>query len=410
MLMQKRYLRFIALLLTVLFIFSACTPNSTETSTAIEPSPTPSLEATEKITAAGDFMLHGPLNRAAQTGEATYDYIKFAEEMEGYANGDLNITDIEGPVDAFGDNKNIASYPMFNYPHELLDLIGYLGFGTIVTANNHAFDKGWSGLLNMKSVLTDAGFDHIGTYETQEEYDTYKIYELNGIKVGVSAWSALDNGMSAAVGEHVDYAMRQFSQDSTNDVAEMLEDADALREEGAEVVVMALHWGNEYQNEPSTTQRAIAQELIDGGVDIIIGDHPHCVQPIRTVETTRDGEPFTALCIYSLGNFFADQIGLDPPVPKTQYGMLVSITINRSPEGKISLGDMSYMPTFVARDTLRPHGGYSTYGYLFAPAGKYAKMESQPEGISAATWATAKSAWAHVTEIVGDDIEAYDGD
>jgi len=377
---------------------------------AVTTAPKPDLTAEVKVRMAGDFMLHtGPL-AAAQTGEFTYDFIPFMQDMQSYVNGDLNITDIEGAVDAYGDNQDITSYPMFNFPRELLDAIKFLGFDTIVTANNHAYDQGWEGLLATKKQLKNAKLKQVGTYASQEEYDKPYIRKINGIKVGIVAWSALDNGMSGAVGEHLPYAMRKFEQDSLEDIPRMLDDVKKLRKKGAEVVLMPVHWGGEYQDQPSDNQREIARQLLEGGVDILIGDHTHCVQPIEKIKVERNGRKQNALCIYSLGNFFADQLGLDPPAPKTQYGMLVSVTISRDEDGKIDLKSMKYMPTLCYRDSLAiAHQNGNPFGYAFVPAGKYAAMDEQPEDISYDTWQETKAAWEHVRAVAGDDIKAYAG-
>jgi len=363
------------------------------------------LTANVRVIMAGDHMLHSPLNRAAKTGDNTYDYTQFLDEISQYIDGDLNITDIEGPVDSFGDNKNISSYPNFNYPIELLDALKFQGFDFVITANNHAYDKGWTGLLAMREKLAIKELEYLGTYASQEEYDTPYIKEINGIKVGISAWSALDNGISFMVAGHEDYAMKKFNQDKLDDVPQMLEDISALRDAGAEVVLMALHWGAEYQDQPTNVQRQISQKLAEGGVDVIIGNHTHCVQPIEIYEN----EGKKTIVIYSLGNFFADQIDLSTPIPKTQYGMLVSMEINRDKDGNISVDSAKYMPTFCYRDSSRPSTGGTSYRYILAPAGKYANMDAKPIGLSDKLWLESKKAWDHVRRVVGTDISVYDG-
>jgi poly-gamma-glutamate synthesis protein (capsule biosynthesis protein) len=365
-----------------------------------EPQP-PDLTARVEINMAGDFLLHTAFNRAARTGPYTYDYRPFLSEIKHYITGDLNITNIEGPVDAFGGNQNIASFPNFNYPAEILDAIKYAGFNFIITANNHAFDKGWSGLITMRQRLRDAGLNFLGTFESQEEHDEPYIIEINGIKIGITAWSALDNGLSFLIGEHAAYAMKLFNQDRLDDVPRMLEDVEKLREAGAEVVLMSLHWGAEYVDNPTTNQREIARRLAAGGVDIIMGNHTHCVQPIEIYEN----EGRQTLVIYSLGNFFADQLAKQVPTPKTQYGMIVSAVIERDSEGNIEIS-ASYLPTLCYRDTLAPRSDESPHGYVVLPVGKYANMTEQPSHITARTWQETKAAWNHVRRVVGDSIPA----
>ncbi|GHV45407.1 hypothetical protein FACS189492_2720 [Clostridia bacterium] len=347
------------------------------------------LTATVKITMAGDFLLHAKVQAAAKTGENIYDYAPFLSEIKPHINGDLNITNIEGQVDGFGENRRISAYPRFNYPLALLDAVKYAGFNLVITANNHAFDNGWAGLLKTRDNLAAKGLDYIGTYAAPKEYAAPYVKEINGIRVGMTAWSALDNNLS--LDGHEKYAMKKFSQHETDDLPRMLRDVATLRKAGAEVVLMALHWGEEYHDAPRETQRQIAKRLIDGGVDVLVGGHPHCVQPIEVFDTERDGAPFKAVCVYSLGNFFADQIDLGNPV--TQYGMLVSLGISRDTAGTISTEHLTYMPTFCDR---------RNGGYILAPAGKYANADARPEGFTDPLWAKSKAAWSYVRRVVGN--------
>ncbi len=365
------------------------------------------LSAKATVSFAGDFMLHyGPMY-AGRKDDGTFDYTEFMNDIKPYVNGELNISDIEGPVNAFGNNEDLSpDYHSFNYPQQILDGMKYAGFNTIVTANNHAYDKGWDGLVQMRKNIKDAGLDFVGTYMSKEEYDQYFIKEINGIKIGVVAWSAHDNGLGQIMGDRVSYTMRKFDEESMDDVPRMLDDVNKMRQQGAEVILMPLHWGEEYQDEPSNMQQNIAKALIEGGVDILVGDHPHCVQPMEVYRVNRNGRIKDAICIYSLGNFFADQIALG--VPKTQYGMLVKADIVRDKEGDVTVQNTNYMPTICYTDEKKALFG-NEIGYSLLPAGKYAKMETAPENISYEVWQQAKDAWAHVCQIVGNNVNAYDG-
>jgi poly-gamma-glutamate synthesis protein (capsule biosynthesis protein) len=385
------------------FPYSQNKPETPESALAGQPPDLPE-EIKVKITMAGDFMLHSPLNRAAKTGGNSYDYTQFLSEIRPYVDGDLNITDIEGPVDSFGGNKNISSYPNFNYPLELLDGIKFAGFNFVVTANNHAYDKGWEGLLAMRDKLSSKGLSFLGTYASEEEYATPYIKEINGVKIGISAWSALDNGISFMVKGHEGYAMKKFNQDKLTDLPRMLDDIAKLRAAGAEIVLMPLHWGAEYQDNPTPTQKEIAKKLAEGGADVIIGGHPHCVQPIEVYEN--GGKK--SIVIYSLGNFFADQIGLSPPIPKTQYGMLASVEFTRDGFGNIFVSSANYMPTFCYRDPALPKTGTGS-GYILAPAGKYAETSTRPSGFSEKLWDVSKKSWEHARRVAGGAIPAYGG-
>ncbi|MDR1100813.1 MAG: CapA family protein [Clostridiales bacterium] len=344
----------------------------------------------------GDFLIHGPVFRAAKIGSNTYDFTPLVAQMQGLIDSDIAVCNIDGLVDAYGENKNITSYPNFNTPYEILNAIKSLGFNYITTANNHAYDKGWTGVVKNLENIKSAGLTPLGTYISQEEYDKLYITEANGLKIGMSAWSALDNGLAGTIGEKDKYAMHKFNQDSFDEPTAMLNEVKRMREAGAEVVIMFLHWGAEYSNSPTDSQRFIAKQLAAAGVDVIVGGHTHCVQPIEWLDDT--------LCIYSLGNFFADQIDLSNPIPKTQYGMLVNLDIVKS-NGRVEIENAEYMPTFTYRDSIfKTENSSTSYGYILAPAGKYAKSGTLPNGINSKIWEVSKKAYNHVTSIVGESI------
>lgn len=303
----------------------------------------PDLSTSAKITMAGDFLIHSPIMRTAKTSNV-YDFTKFFTQMKPYIDGDLNICNFEGPADV---SRPPSSYPCFNYPAGLIDGIKYLGFNLAITANNHAYDKGFSGLKATIDNLDKKDLEHIGTYKTKEDYNNEcYVKNLNGIKVGVVAWSALDNGISVGT----KYAMRKFNQDKIADCDKIIEDVDKLRENGTEVVIVAVHWGVEYQDKPYSGQVRYAKKLAEAGVDIIMGGHPHCVQPMETITNSETGKE--CYVYYSLGNFFADQIALNKA--KTQYGMLGIVDLIRDKDGKLSI-----KPSYKATTTIKSGGKYT---------------------------------------------------
>ena len=363
-----------------------------------------------KIQMAGDILLHTTITGSAQTGENTYQFTQFFDTIKPYFDGDLKICNMESPVDVKGGNQQITSYPTFNVPHEILEGLKYIGFNTLNTANNHAFDKGFSGLTATRQNILAAGFQMTGTNENQEQYDEYLIQEFHGIKIGIISYSDSDNGISIPE-QHRGYAMRKFSSNNTDDVPAMIEDIKRCKEAGAEFVIMSLHWGAEYVDSPTTQQKQIARMLVDGGADIIMGSHSHCVQPIEKRKTTIDGVEKEALIIYSMGNFFADQIALDRP--KTQDSMVVNVTIARNPETKrVEIISSNYMPTITFRyrdpDMTVFKSSTPKRNYQILPLGKsaqerpfYCKTDSEYTAI--------KTAWERVQKVVGNEIEVYAG-
>ena len=238
--------------------------------------------------------------------------IKDARSKAGAGDGEFNFKPMYEHVDhiieeadiAFinqenvmaGDGYEISYYPMFNSPQELGYDLKELGFDVVNIANNHMLDKGAGGLQktiefwkNMDDVLM------IGGYENKEDYDTMRILEKNGIKIAFLSYTYGTNGISKPASSPIEIPIHN--------------DEDILRQttlakELADVVMVSIHWGYEGAFKPSTEQIRLAQLMADCGVDAIIGHHPHVLQPVEWLEG-KDGNK--TLCVYSLGNFMAEQ-------------------------------------------------------------------------------------------------------
>jgi poly-gamma-glutamate synthesis protein (capsule biosynthesis protein) len=361
--------------------------------------PSPVRQA--KIQLAGDILLHANVVAAARAGEG-YDFNQYFETIAPYFDGDLTIVNMETPIDAYGDNATRSTFPRFNVPREILPALKKAGIDMLVTANNHAFDQGFSGLARTRELILEAGFLTTGTTATPEQYDEYTIINVNGIKVGVIAYSSMDNGLGALIpAEMRPYAMRRFSENASSAPA-MIADMERCREAGAELIILSLHWGAEYVDAPTRGQKELARLLVEGGADIVMGNHSHCVQPIELVETSRGKR----LIFYSLGNFFVDQNNRAVDRPKTQYGMLANINVKKI--GSAIFLEAAYLPTFTYkyRDTAMPNNqnfrlvpmfGYQADG-LMADVYLYHDNEGRRRH---------DEAYAHVLEIAGDAIPVY---
>lgn len=376
-------------------------PSATPTPTA-PPTPPP---RPVKIQMAGDILLHTSPVRAARTSEG-YDFTPYFSVIKPYLDGDLVICNMESPVDVSGGNKDLSSYPVFNVPYEILPALRDTGFNFLLTANNHAYDKKFPGLVATVNNIRKAEMDFTGTFENRENFLQYKILDISGLRVGILNYSDADNGMGVTIpADKLPFTMRRFTSGSTASIPDMTNDIAGIRAAGAQFVIVALHWGAEYRDTPSRTQMEIARALCDGGADVIMGSHPHCVQP---VEWRTYGDGGKSLILYSLGNFFADQIDMDKPIPKTQYGMLVSFTLLVDGNGGFQWGAATAMPTLAYRyrDNTTPNGR----NYRLLPAGLYADRPDRPAlFVSDREWDKAKTAFAHVTGIVGDAVPVFGG-
>ena len=334
-----------------------------------EPEPEDVYEGTTiRLQFAGDVFLHrGPIE-VGRTGENTFNFEPFLTHIRPFIDGDLSIANMEVPVDAHGNNAGLAGFPLFNSPFEILPALIYAGFDHLITANNHSFDIGWQGLLNTVANMERAGIAQTGMNIDQAAHDTHTIIDVNGIQVGIISYTDSVNGLEALVPDiHRQYAVRRFRSHVMDDVPRMIAEMEQIRAEGAEVVVLALHWGHEYGDAPTAMQQQIAAALAEGGADVIMGKHSHTVHPVRWHER-EDGN--RTLIMYSLGNFLADQTRLFPNATspndflyrgwnsgggtnfagRTQFGMLVSLEIFRDPDGNIVLETADVLPTICLRD------------------------------------------------------------
>ena len=364
------------------------------TESGFEPKPEPEVEPDPihiRVQFAGDVLLHGGLG--AGTGAGTFDYRPFMWAIKPYIDGDLALVNMETPVDVFGGNQGIATWPRFNAPFEILEGLAYAGFNHLISANNHAFDMGLSGLEATLANFERAGLAHTGTYATEADFNTPTIVDVAGIHVGIIAYTDSVNGLESLVPADIrPFAVRRFRSHVTDDVPAIAADIADIRAAGAELVIISLHWGAEYVNQPTAMQMLIAQSLVDAGADIIMGHHSHTPQPLAWHER-EDGS--RGLIIYSLGNFLADQIALG--IPATQYGMLVTAYVTKTPRGDIVLDCAVVLPTLFARDAGRTLG--APYSILPLVNGDVPEAVTSPALID---WG--RRAYAHVSRIVGEEF------
>jgi len=405
--MLKRLLAILAALLLAFGLFGCAVtqtnpPESNTTTTTTEPATEPEPEPVEiRIQFAGDILLHrGPID-AANVGPSVYDFRPFLTDIRPFIDGDLAIANMETPIDVLGGNRDITTFPRFNAPFEILEALQYAGFNHLVASNNHSLDRGFDGMVATIRNFKRAGIDFTGIYEDENAFNTPTIIDVNGIQVGIIAYTESLNGLDPLIPvEMRPFAVRRFRVYTTADVPAMGEDIAALREAGAEVVIVSLHWGAEYVNAPTETQRQIARGLVDVGADVIMGHHAHVVQPIEW--HYREDES-RGLIIYSLGNFLADQTRLQRPIPATQYSMLVSVQVTRQPDGEITLM-CEVLPVLAMRDrTGNTMGIVNGLGMMPLIGGELPDFVTDTY---LRDWG--RRAYAHVLNIVGEEFVQYD--
>lgn len=345
--------------------------------TTVAPTQPPVVKTgTFTLSATGDFLMHGPVFRAAQTGNG-YDFSQifrfFADYVSSadYAVGNLETT-LAGP-DFVHDSGKIgySGYPQFNCPDDIIGGMKDAGFDLVLTANNHSYDTRTTGLNRTLQVIIGEELDYLGTQTSAEEPD-YLLVERGGITLGLLCYTYEDqpdpnikapNGhvMSAADTPLINtfnYSeLPAFYAEVDKTMAEM----EAL---GAEATMLFIHWGQEYHIEQNATQSAMAQRLCDLGIDVIIGGHPHVVQPVELLTSSTDASHKT-VCLYSMGNAVSNQriAEMSLKTGHTEDGVLFSVTFAKYSDGTVILESADLLPTWVYLGT-SPVSGRWEYNIL----------------------------------------------
>lgn len=295
------------------------------------------------LLAVGDALLHdGVYQRAATSEKDSKGYTKYdfssmfsyiAEISKDYDLAYYNQETIIG-----GKNLGLSGYPCFNSPDEIGDNLVDIGFNLVSTANNHSMDRGERAILystdywNKKENVVMAG-----TYSSQEERDNIPTYEKNGITYAFLAYTYGTNGIAVPNGK--DYLVNVWPMNEGMSVArdteyqqykeQVRKDVESVRDK-VDVVIVSMHWGVEYTHTPTSHQKDAAQFLSELGVDIVLGSHPHVIQPVEFIDDT--------LVFYSFGNFISAQVGTERRVE-----MIASLNINKTEkdgETHISIDDV----------------------------------------------------------------------
>lgn len=289
------------------------------------------LPSTQKaeIVFAGDAMQHkAQLDAAYDPSDRTYDYHDCFIDIEPYiTSADYAVVNLETPVGI----RPYSGYPCFSAPESYVDALAFAGFDMMLTANNHTLDKRDKGLLKTLDVLDARQLAHLGTYRDKAERDSVSplIVPIKGFKVAFLNYTYGTNGIEIQGAPVVNYINRE----------KLRKEISQAREKGAEIVIVCVHWGNEYELLPTKGQTSLAEFLSSQGVDAIIGSHPHVIQPME-MRTNADGKPM--LLVYSLGNFISNMKTRD-----TRGGALVKMTLSRDSLGKAQVEAANYRLVFT---------------------------------------------------------------
>ena len=350
-------------------------PTTTIPPTTIPPTTTPPVvkEASFTLSAMGDMLMHSPIFNACYQSDGTYNFDSLFRYLTGHIqSADYAAGNLETTLAGLDNGYAYSGYPNFNCPDGIIDGMKTAGFDMVLTANNHSYDTRTIGMSRTLEVIADRGLQHLGTKTDAEEAD-YLIVERNGIKLALACYTYEDNAdpnivapnghtmtsEDAALINSFNYTNLDVFYD---EISDSMNEADL---QGADAFVLFVHWGYEYQTVQASFQSEMAQALCDLGVDVIIGGHPHVVQPVELLTSTVD-ETQKTVCLYSMGNAISNQrLGNISYVntAHTEDGVLFSITFTRYSDGTVILESAECLPTWVNLGT-NPSTGKWEYNIL----------------------------------------------
>ncbi|MDO5047292.1 MAG: CapA family protein [Anaerococcus sp.] len=244
----------------------------------------------------GDTMAHlGQIQYAYNYGGGSYDFTnQFSYISDFVADADLAITNYETTTNP---NRAYTGYPKFNTPPTYLDAIKEAGFDVVTTANNHALDTDEQGLFTTIDAIEESGLDFVGSFRDETERILYK--DLGDLRLAILSYTYGANGVYDLLSLREEVPNLNYLKEDT-----IKADIKMAKSKGADFVIIYPHWGIEYQSYPSNEVIELSKNMIEWGADIIIGNHPHVVQPIDTYKAS-DGRE--GLIAYALGNFVSIQ-------------------------------------------------------------------------------------------------------
>lgn len=287
---------------------------------------------TASLSAIGDVLIHDRVYNPAYIGNGKYNFVSHLKQVKPYLEkADITVANQESMIG--GTKIGLSSYPSFNSPHEVGDALKNSGVDIVTLANNHTLDRGEDAIQSAITHWNKIGLDYTGSYVSAEDQSRIRIIEKNGIIFSFLAYTYGTNGIKTPNDKQ--YLVNLIDE---NRIKKDISSAKGI----SDVVVVSLHFGKEYQRLPNEEQIQLAMQLAQAGADIIIGHHPHVLQPMEWIKR-EDGR--RSIVAYSLGNFFSGQTG-----DYKDIGGIMQIKVDKivkNDETIITLKEPSFIPTFV---------------------------------------------------------------
>lgn len=306
----------------------------------------------------GDNLLHTPLIRNAETEDGTLNFDSLYEEMLPYfQEADLSVIVQETVLG--GKELGYSGYPMFNSPQEVGDSIVKAGFDIVLHATNHTLDKGARGVENTLNFWKKyPEVTVLGINESFDEQNSITYLEKNGIKFALLNYTDSTNGIPKPSGK--EYLVNTVDEEKIK--RDLL-----IAEENAAFTIVFMHWGTEYALSENQFQTNLATLMCENGADLIMGSHPHVIEPVKWVESENGNK---ALVFYSLGNYVSRQ-----KEANNLLGALATVKICRESADNVYIKESSIMPTVT-------HYNVSSRGFRVYPLKNYTDELASQHGVA----------------------------
>ena len=271
----------------------------------------------------GDVLLHDPVEDAARDADGNYNFdFLFEETKDEIAAADIAIANQEVMIG--GEELGVSGYPAFNAPYEIGDALTNAGFDVICHGTNHALDKGGAGIQNALTYWKEQHPEMViaGINASRKEQNTIDIVEAKGMRIAILNYTYGTNGIPLP--SDMPYAVNLLEEQ------QVISDLEAA-EEQADFTVVCPHWGIEYELEETAEQQRWAKLMVEHGADLIIGTHPHVIEPYEEV----DGVPV----YYSLGNFINWTSDSGAGIANRMVGGMAEVTLRRGEDGTVEVSD-----------------------------------------------------------------------
>lgn len=313
--------------------------------------------STATLSSVGDLLIHAPVFNSVWTSTGEYNFNLIFQYVKPYLEkADFCVANLEVSLGGTENGLQYSGYPLFNCPDSIVDAAKNMGVDMLLLANNHTYDCSYSGFMRKIGVIENKGVRYSGIAKDNTQ-KLYNVVDVNGIKIGIVNYTyetpSTGEGNKAINGILLDKEavnlVNTFNYEKLDEFYADLENKiSAMKNDGAEVIVVYPHWGTEYLLEANEYQKQMAHKMSDLGVDVIIGGHPHVVEPVDVKKSEISGKE--TVCLYSMGNFISNQRKhlMNLSTGNTEDGLIFTVTFEKYGNGEVKVKSVDVIPTWVS--------------------------------------------------------------